>query len=173
MSGSIQGDIGRLQAASSASTSGRIPIYQGGELLTVTPDQIASGASAVDGPASATDNAIARYDGTTGKLIQDSLTTIDDTTGSVVFGAAAGGITLKQGANGRCGTTVLTAGASTVSNTSVAITDTIILSLNTVGGTIAAQPYVATITASTGFTVAGGGGSNTSTYNYVIIKNAA
>lgn len=32
----------------------------------------------VQGPASATDNAIARYDGTTGKLIQNSLVLIDD-----------------------------------------------------------------------------------------------
>jgi len=32
----------------------------------------------VDGPASATDNAITRYDGTTGKLIQNSGVTIDD-----------------------------------------------------------------------------------------------
>jgi len=33
----------------------------------------------VVGPASATDNAVARFDGTTGKLIQNSVTTIDDT----------------------------------------------------------------------------------------------
>ena len=33
----------------------------------------------VDGPASATDNAVARFDGTTGKLIQNSAVTIDDT----------------------------------------------------------------------------------------------
>lgn len=32
----------------------------------------------VDGPASATDNAVARYDGTTGKLIQNSVVTVDD-----------------------------------------------------------------------------------------------
>ena len=32
----------------------------------------------VDGPASATDNAVARFDGTTGKLIQNSAVTIDD-----------------------------------------------------------------------------------------------
>jgi hypothetical protein len=38
-----------------------------------------SGASGdVVGPASATDNAIARYDGTTGKLIQNSGVTVDD-----------------------------------------------------------------------------------------------
>jgi len=37
----------------------------------------------VDGPASATDNAIARFDTTTGKLIQNSVITIADTTGDV------------------------------------------------------------------------------------------
>lgn len=83
MSGSLQGDIGRLEAAASASTTGRIPIFQSGELKTVTPDQIASGASAVDGPVSATDNAVARFDGTTGKLIQNSAATISDTTGAL------------------------------------------------------------------------------------------
>lgn len=50
----------------------------------------------VVGPASATDNAVTRYDGTTGKLVQDSNVTIDDngrvtvptgSTGGVVFGA--------------------------------------------------------------------------------------
>jgi hypothetical protein len=35
--------------------------------------------SVVVGPASSTDNAIARYDGTTGKLIQNSAATVDDT----------------------------------------------------------------------------------------------
>jgi hypothetical protein len=42
----------------------------------------------VVGPASATDNAVARYDTTTGKLIQNSVTTIDDT------GAVSGVTTL-------------------------------------------------------------------------------
>lgn len=41
-------------------------------------DLAASGAGDVVGPASATDNAIARYDGTTGKLIQNSGATISD-----------------------------------------------------------------------------------------------
>lgn len=50
----------------------------------------ASGASGgVVGPASATDNAIARFDGTTGKLIQNSAVTIDDTTGSLTFTGSA------------------------------------------------------------------------------------
>lgn len=62
----------------------------------------------VVGPASATDNAIARFDLATGKLIQDSLVTIDDsgnitTSGSVKLGSIAtpaapsGGISLYSG----------------------------------------------------------------------------
>jgi hypothetical protein len=43
----------------------------------------------------------------------------------------------------------------------------IIITLKTVGGTVA-QPFIATITAATGFTVTCGG-SDTSTYNYAII----
>ena len=39
---------------------------------------VVSGAGNVVGPASATDNAIARFDATTGKLIQNSIVTIDD-----------------------------------------------------------------------------------------------
>lgn len=38
---------------------------------------------AVVGPASSTDHAIARWDGTTGQLLQNSVVTIDDTTGSI------------------------------------------------------------------------------------------
>jgi hypothetical protein len=49
--------------------------------FTVTNTSPSSGGDVV-GPASATDNAIARYDSTTGKLIQNSLVIIDDT-GSV------------------------------------------------------------------------------------------
>jgi len=60
---------------------------------TVTNKDLSSGTNTfpnfgdVVGPASATDNAIARYDGTTGKLIQNSGITIDDT-GNIVFAAA-------------------------------------------------------------------------------------
>lgn len=42
------------------------------------------GAGDVVGPASSTDNAIARYNGITGKLLQDSAVTIADTTGDIV-----------------------------------------------------------------------------------------
>ena len=47
--------------------------------LTPTPTALIEGYGYVVGPISATDNAVARFDGTTGKLIQNSVTTIDDT----------------------------------------------------------------------------------------------
>ncbi|MCE9567667.1 MAG: hypothetical protein K8U57_37175 [Planctomycetes bacterium] len=86
---------------------------------------------------------------------------------------ATQGPVLKQGANGLCGTFTLNGATPvTVSNTNVAITDAIIISLNTVGGTVGVQPHIATITAATGFTVVGTA-SDTSVYNYAILKNAA
>jgi hypothetical protein len=59
-------------------------------------DNAGGGSGDVDGPASATDNAIARFDSTTGKLIQDSKVTISDS-GNVVNFANTGGVDLKQG----------------------------------------------------------------------------
>lgn len=50
------------------------------------------GGADVAGPASATDNAIARFDGTTGKLIQNSAVTIADTTGAIATGSGTVGL---------------------------------------------------------------------------------
>lgn len=92
--------------------------------------------------------------------------------GTTTFTVAASGPILKQGANGRVGTFVANGVTPvTVSNTSIAITDAIIISLNAVGGTVGAHPTIQTITASTGFTVAATA-LDTSTYNYAILKNA-
>ena len=75
-----------------------------------------SGASGdVVGPASATDNAIARFDLTTGKLIQNSVVTIADTTGNM-----AGVGTLSSGAITTTG--VLTLPAGTVSAPAITTT---------------------------------------------------
>jgi hypothetical protein len=52
------------------------------------------GTGDVVGPASATDNAIARYDGTTGKLIQDSGITIADGASGTLAGSNSGDVTL-------------------------------------------------------------------------------
>lgn len=79
-----------------------------------------SGASDVQGPASATDNAIARYDGTTGKLIQNSVVTVADTTGDLVSAGSAtfSGGTATLGATGTQGILSFPATAATVLLTS-------------------------------------------------------
>ena len=88
----------------------------------------------VDGPASATDNAVARFDGTTGKLIQNSVVTIDDTTGAIAGASsltspAATGLTLGGGSSGA--SLVLGQGATAASST---ITNTGTGSLSVVNG---------------------------------------
>lgn len=65
------------------------------------------------------------------------------------------------------GTFTCAISAATVANTNVDAGSNILMTLKTVGGTVAA-PFVATITAGTGFTVTCGG-SDTSTYNYIIL----
>jgi hypothetical protein len=55
-------------------------------LKTVSRTSGGGGVGDVVGPASATDNAVARFDGTTGKLIQNSAVTIADTTGDITGG---------------------------------------------------------------------------------------
>jgi len=108
-----------------------------------------------------------------GKINLKPATDVTITTGNLVMNTVAKGIVLKQGANGKCGTFVLNgATAVDISNTSIAVTDVIIISLNTVGGTVGVQPHIVTITAATGFSVIGTAG-DTSTYNYAIISNAA
>lgn len=70
-----------------------------GSLITVEYQKVVTNSDTignVQGPASATDNAIARYDSTSGKLIQNSAMTVDDagaftaTDGSKVTGATTG-----------------------------------------------------------------------------------
>jgi len=51
----------------------------------------AGGAGDVVGPSSSTDNAIVRFDGTTGKLVQNSGVTIDDSNNIVTTGALSAG----------------------------------------------------------------------------------
>lgn len=58
--------------------------------------------------------------------------------------------------------------AVTVTNKKVTSNSVIVVTLKTVGGTVGAVPAVKTITAGTGFTIAGTA-SDTSVYNYLII----
>lgn len=56
----------------------------------------------------------------------------------------------------------------TVAEPFITVNSAVIITLKTVGGTVGAVPAIQTITASTGFTVAGTAG-DTSIYNYMIL----
>jgi len=78
---------GDLIVGSGTDTAGILPIGAANEVLksngtTAVWDAIA-GTGDVVGDASSVDNAIARFDGTTGKAIQNSAVTINDTTGNI------------------------------------------------------------------------------------------
>jgi len=80
------------------------------------------GSGDVVGPASSTDNAIVRFDSTTGKLIQNSVVTIADTTGVI---AGTQGLTLSGTTSGTTAV-VATAVAGTTTITLPAATDTLV-----------------------------------------------
>lgn len=96
------------------------------------------------------------------------VTSADNLTMSV----AAKGLVLKQGANGRAGTFTCTSGGTiVVSNSSYAITDTVGASLNTLGGSITAAPFVIANSAGVSFSMKCAT-SDTSVYNYTLTANA-
>lgn len=88
-------------------------------------------------------------------------------------GAVAGSFPYNGGpqssvVNSSGGTLTCTGGGTiTVTNTRITANSSIVLTLKTVGGTVAA-PFVATITAGTGFSVTCGA-SDTSIYNYIVL----
>jgi hypothetical protein len=87
--GAVAYGTGTAYGFTAAGTAGQVLTSAGAGIPTWTTN--ASGD--VTGPASSTDNAVARFDGTTGKLIQNSVITIDDT-------GNASGILSQQFSNG-------------------------------------------------------------------------
>lgn len=112
--------------------------------------------------------------GTTGVLtLAMTIDSSQNTTlaGNMISSAAAKGLVLKRGSNGKVGTFTLTGATPvTVSNTSVATSDIVCISLNTVGGTVGSQPSLKTLTAGANFTVSGTSG-DVSVYNYSITSS--
>jgi len=102
------------------------------KIIAVTKTGGSSGAIGdVRGPASSTDNAVSRFDGTTGKLIQNSVVIIDDTgnmsgvgTLNASGGAVIQGLTVGRGAsaiadNTGVGVSALAAITTGISNTAI------------------------------------------------------
>jgi len=83
-----------------------------------------SAADAIVGPASSTDNAIVRFDGTTGKLAQNSAVTIADTTGDIT-GGKYNGLTVST-----------TTGTLTVANGKTLATDNSVTFVGTDSSTV-------------------------------------
>lgn len=124
-----------------------------------------SGTGDVEGPAVATDNAIVRYDGTTGKVVQNSTVTVADTTGAI---AGTQSITLSGATSGTVAVAATaTGGQLTVGTGPTTVTDSagkvLSAALNTVavaqGGTGAASASITAFNNITGFTAAGATGT--------------
>ena len=75
-------DASALASGTIAANSIVDVMYDGTQFLLMNDPAGATGGD-VTGPASATDNAVVRFDGTTGKLVQNSVVTIADSTGDI------------------------------------------------------------------------------------------
>jgi len=108
---------GDLISASAADTPLRLAVGSAGQVLTVDAAEATglkwatiAGTGDVVGPGSATDNAIARFDGTTGKLIQNSGLTIDDS-GYISIASGATDLLFIRTSNGNILQLIATASA--------------------------------------------------------------
>lgn len=161
-------------------TGSRVPSWANVTWATGVAPTVASAIAArtylsfVSDGATWTGYAVPASTGTGAQVLATSATlTTPALSGALTAQTVTSGLVLKQGSNGKCGTFVANGATPvTVNNTSIAITDTIIISLNTIGGTVGVQPHVSAITASTSFAVTCTA-LDTSTYNYAIISNAA
>ena len=124
-----------------------------GSGITITPSSggitIAAtgggGTGDVVGPASSTDNAIVRFDGLTGKLIQNSAATIADTTGDITAGkyngltvsTSTGTLTVANGSS------LITSGANSITLTSTGATNVTLPTTGTLAVLGTAQTFTA------------------------------
>lgn len=99
----------------------------------------------VVGPASSTDNAVVRFDGTTGKLVQNSAVTIADTTGNIV-GGTYNRLTITTPATGA--TLTIADGKTLTANNSLTLagTDSTVMTFPSTSTTVAGLGIAQTFT---------------------------
>jgi hypothetical protein len=106
------------------------------------------GSGDVTGPASSTDNAVVRFDGTTGKLIQNSAVTIADSTGDIT-GGKYNGLTVSTSTGTLTvanGSSLITSGANSITLTSTGATNVTLPTTGTLAVLGTAQTFTATQT---------------------------
>jgi uncharacterized protein YjbI with pentapeptide repeats len=190
--GSSSGYVGVQAAAAAGSTTYTLPSADGssGQVLATNGSGVLSwttaggggGTGDVVGPASSTDNAIARFDLTTGKLIQNSSVIVDDSgsiTGVASLAAVTASITSANLATAvvttltATGASIASANAGTAVITTLTLTNALgvanggtgqttytdgqLLIGNTTGNTLTKS----TLTAGSGITITNGAGSIT------------
>lgn len=101
-----------VSTTASATSQATFASRDGGTTIYVYPPAT----SIVLGPSSATDNAVVRFDATTGKLVQNSVVTIADTSGDIainsnagaqITGSANGNLTIRSAPSGASRTMIL------------------------------------------------------------------
>jgi len=166
--GSVAGDSiwdakGDLAAATGANAAIRLAVGTNGQVLTADSAEAtgmkwstSSGSGDVLGPASATDNAVVRFDATTGKLIQNSVVTIADSTGNMAGVGTLNTHTLPGGTGTLALTSQITgtnSGTNTGDQTTVsgnAGTATALQTARTINGTSFDGTANVTVTAAAG-----------------------
>jgi hypothetical protein len=164
--GATSGYVGVQAATNAGSTTYTLPSADGtsGQVLSTNGTGTLSwttagggGSGDVVGPASATDNAIARFDLTTGKLIQNSSVIVDDS-GSITGVASLAAVTASI-TSANAGTAVITTGNLTFSSTAQRITGDFTTGGASVGNRVHVQTSTANSTTSLGLIPSGTGSS--------------
>jgi hypothetical protein len=129
-----------------------VTITNGNGTITIAAT---GGGGDVVGPASATDNAVARFDGTTGKLIQNSAVTIADTTGDII-GGSYNRVTITAPATGS--TLTIADGKTLTANNSITLagTDATTMTFPATSTTVAGLGITQTFTGTNTFRNTGG-----------------
>ena len=176
--GSTSGYVGLQGAAAAGSTTYTLPSADGsnGQVLATNGSGTLSWATAggggggdVVGPASATDNAITRFDLTTGKLIQNSTVILDDS-GTITGVAALAAVTASI-TSANVGTAVITALTATGASVASINAGVALLTTGTVTTLTSTQASIAS--ANAGVLVATGASVASANMGTLIVTNAS